>query len=79
MAYPDVNYRYIMLQPNDTYYGGFDELNMDGDHTWPLQVAGRQLAIDALAAESENSVSNGKYVNVKGIMQEWIDNHETLV
>lgn len=76
MAYPEVNFRYVMLQPAELYYTGFDELNMEGAHTWPLQVGGRQQAIDTLNAEISND--SGKIHNVKHILQEWINDIETL-
>ena len=49
---------------------------MEGAHTWPLQEGGRQQAIDTLNAEISND--SGKIHNVKHILQEWIDDIETL-
>jgi len=50
---------------------------MNGDNTWPLQEAGQQAAIDALNAEKGINDS-GRVANVKHILQDWIDNKETL-
>ena len=56
-AHPDVNVRYIVGQSETDHTGGLSELNMNGDFTWPNQLAGRQDAIDCL---SGNSLCNQK-------------------
>jgi hypothetical protein len=48
MAYPDVQYRYYMM--NAFPANGFHMLNFDVDNTWPMQLNGREAAAQALAA-----------------------------
>ena len=41
-AHPTVDYRYIIGQNSDSYMGGTDELNFNGEFTWQAQEIGRQ-------------------------------------
>jgi len=48
LAYPNVNYRYYVLN-NDPALG-LDEINFNADATWHLQLNGIAQAADAIAA-----------------------------
>ena len=48
---------------------GLNELNFDGEFTWPAQEQGRQDAMNALG---------GGASNVAGFLAEWLQTEETL-
>ena len=56
MAYPNVNFRYL-FQQRAYNLSGKAELEFDNANTWPLQVNGRQVAQETLAA-GEGTVWN---------------------
>ena len=45
-AHPTVNWRYILQQENAN--SGVNQIKFDGQVTWPLQEAGREVAKEAL-------------------------------
>lgn len=64
-AYPGVQFRYIVLQHEETH-SGISELNFEGDFTWPAQLAGREAASQVLAGS--------KVHNVRDHFAEWSTN-----
>mmetsp|Transcript_31468 Transcript_31468/g.41669 ORF Transcript_31468/g.41669 Transcript_31468/m.41669 type:complete len:138 (-) Transcript_31468:135-548(-) len=61
-AHPDVQLRYLIKQ-SGVHFSGLDELNFEGDFTWPAQLNGRDDGKDALNG------ANG--ANVKEFFHEW--------
>ena len=49
MAYPEVNFRYLFTQVNDSL-SGKKELTFTNETTWPLQEDGRNVAQQTLNA-----------------------------
>ena len=41
-AYPTVNWRYYIQEKNAL--GGYSELDFNNSTTWPVQLAGREVA-----------------------------------
>ena len=54
-----MNFRYLVEEIAPA--GSFDELNFDGDKTWPLQEAGREAGKAAI--EAGPSVGFMKYLD----------------
>jgi len=48
-SYPTVNWRYLFMEPYPGGAGGAKQLDFSPEITWPLQLIGRQHALDALA------------------------------
>ena len=49
-GHPDVNFRNLIYEKPDSIegHGGMSSLKFDGEYTWPMQIAGRERAKEAL-------------------------------
>ena len=63
-AYPKIQFRYILKQRDG--FSGKDELNMDGDFTWPAQLSGR--------TDAQNALAGVDGANVRDYIYEWNQN-----
>jgi len=66
-GHPDIQMRYVIKQQDG--FTGLDEINFEGDFTWPGQTKGRQDAQDALNG-------NANMVNVRDLMSHWNSSSE---
>ena len=66
-AYPDVNYRYYIMNTDTAL--GLDEINFNASATWHLQETGQSDAAAALAA--------GPGVGMRAL-KDWFDNVDSV-
>lgn len=67
LAHPTIQMRYVLKQQDG--FSGLEEINFEGDFTWPAQEKGRQNAQDALNG-------NANMVNVVDLIAHWNNSSE---